>query len=206
MAELFKGQVGSPITNLISSMTASQTTATVADANALPDAPNICTIGFGDNLETIRYGTKTGGSLGEITRGIEGAPRAWPVGSEVARFFTAYDHNNIVAHLEEKASIDSAIMTNLTATGLLNGAIAKKSDGNGVGLFNIDDRMIILYAVDKGTPSHYLFAMGYKLFDQPPMLTLISSNGLSLGDSNIVGTQTIIGGGAEYVTTYGITI
>lgn len=104
MAELFKGQAGSPITHLISAITASQTTITIADANALPDAPNICTLGFGDNLETIRYGVKTGGSLGEITRGIEGTPRAWPVGSEVARFFTAYDHQSIVEKLQSSLS------------------------------------------------------------------------------------------------------
>jgi hypothetical protein len=46
--------------------------------------------------------------LQNVTRGIEGTPRAWPAGTEVARFFTAYDHNAIIddfiAHKAEKAT------------------------------------------------------------------------------------------------------
>jgi len=90
---------GSPITYLTEAMTAEQTTATVSDGTALPEAPNLCTIGFGSEMETIRYGVKVGNSLSDITRGIEGVPQAWDVGTEVARFFTAYDHNELVAEI-----------------------------------------------------------------------------------------------------------
>lgn len=107
MADLFKGIEGSPITYLTADISANQTTISIADDSALPDAPNICTIGYGENLETIKYGVKSNGVLQEVVRGIEGTPQAWPAGTEVARFFTAYDHNAIIenfnSHLAESA-------------------------------------------------------------------------------------------------------
>lgn len=108
MYELYKAIAGSPITYLAGDISAAQTTIAVADDSALPDAPNICTIGYGENIETIRYGAKSNGVLQNVTRGIEGTPRAWPAGTEVARFFTAYDHNSIIenfnSHLPESGS------------------------------------------------------------------------------------------------------
>lgn len=107
MADLYKGIAGSPITYLAADISANQTTISIADDSALPDAPNIATIGYGEQLETIKYETKSNGVLQNVTRGIEGTPRAWPAGTEVARFFTAYDHNAIIenfnSHLAESA-------------------------------------------------------------------------------------------------------
>src|SRR5690625_873939 len=112
MAELYKGIEGSPITYLTSDISASQTTISIDDDSALPEAPNICTIGYGENLETIKYGAKSNGVLQNVTRGIEGTPRAWQKGTEVARFFTAYDHNSIIenfnSHLVENSNIHKA--------------------------------------------------------------------------------------------------
>ena len=109
MADLYKGIAGSPITYLTSDITANQTTISIDDDSALPDAPNICTIGYGEHLETIKYETKSNGVLQNVTRGIEGTPRAWQAGTEVARFFTAYDHNAIIddfiAHKADFASL-----------------------------------------------------------------------------------------------------
>jgi hypothetical protein len=109
MSELYKAIAGSPITYLSSDISASQTTISIADDSALPDAPNICTIGYGENIETIRYGAKSNGVLQNVTRGIEGTPRAWSAGTEVARFFTAYDHNALIekfnSHLAESAKL-----------------------------------------------------------------------------------------------------
>jgi len=108
MANLYKGIEGSPITYLAADISANQTTISIADDSALPDAPNICTIGYGENLETIKYENKSNGVLQNVTRGIEGTPRAWPAGTEVARFFTAYDHNAIIenfnSHLADYAN------------------------------------------------------------------------------------------------------
>lgn len=110
MADLYKSIAGSPITYLTADISANQTTISIADDSALPDAPNICTIGYGEELETIKYGVKSNGVLQEVVRGIEGTPRAWPAGTEVARFFTAYDHNAIIenfnSHLAESVTDD----------------------------------------------------------------------------------------------------
>lgn len=110
MADLYKSIAGSPITYLAADISANQTTISIADDSALPDGPNICTIGYGEHLETIKYETKSNGVLQNVTRGIEGIPRAWPAGTEVARFFTAYDHNAIIenfnSHLAESVTDD----------------------------------------------------------------------------------------------------
>jgi len=113
MSELYRAIAGSPITYLAGDISAGQTTIAVADDSALPDAPNICTIGYGENIETIRYGAKSNGVLQNVTRGIEGTPRAWSAGTEVARFFTAYDHNAIIenfnSHLADYANTPEII-------------------------------------------------------------------------------------------------
>jgi hypothetical protein len=126
MSELYGAIAGSPITYLSSDISASQTTISIADDSALPDAPNICTIGYGEELETIKYGAKSNGVLQNVTRGIEGTPRAWPAGTEVARFFTAYDYNALIenfnSHLADVAKQDvlwsgDAGVENLTLNG-----------------------------------------------------------------------------------------
>ena len=96
MSDLYEGMAASPVTYLSSGMTASQNSFTVSDGSALPDAPNICTIGYGRDQETVKYGTKDGGSLGDVERGVEGTAKAWQAGQEVARYFTAYDQNAII--------------------------------------------------------------------------------------------------------------
>ena len=100
MSELYRAIAGSPITYLAADISANQTTISIVDDSALPDAPNICTIGYGENIETIRYGAKSNGVLQNVTRGLEGTPRAWKAGTEVARFYTAYEHNAIVEAID----------------------------------------------------------------------------------------------------------
>lgn len=105
-----------------------------------------------------------------------------------------------------KANLNDATMVDLIATGLLNGAYANKTDGNGAGIFNRDNSLIILYAVDTGTPTSYILAIGYKNTNAVPILNVIKSNVLTLGASNTQGTQVINGGNATYITAYGISI
>jgi hypothetical protein len=119
MSELYKAIAGSPITYLAGDISAGQTTIAVADDTALPDAPNICTIGYGEHIETIRYGAKSNGVLQDVTRGIEGTPRAWQSGTEVARFYTAYDHNAIINTLTSHLA-ESVTKADLTQTAEVN--------------------------------------------------------------------------------------
>ncbi len=128
MSELYRAIAGSPITYLSSDISAAQTTISIADDSALPDAPNICTIGYGENIETIRYGAKSNGVLQQVTRGIEGTPRAWSAGTEVARFFTAYDYNALIENFNSHSAESSS--KHITESGSnANGSYIKFDDG-----------------------------------------------------------------------------
>ena len=105
MANLYKGMAGSPITSLSAAITSTQTSITVDNGSALPDAPNICTIvGDSAQIETILYTAKSGDVLSSVTRGVEGTAKAWQAGQEVARYFTAYDHLAILEQVQPLAT------------------------------------------------------------------------------------------------------
>ncbi len=74
----------SPITYLSDGIDASITTISVDDISKLPVAPNIATIGDGENSETIKYGGKSGSNLTSVVRGFEGAAREWNKGVPIA--------------------------------------------------------------------------------------------------------------------------
>ena len=95
MATLYPAQVNSPLTFLASAIDSTQTTITVNDATKLPAAPNIATIGTGENAETILYTGKSGNDLTGVTRGFEGTAQSWGINTAIARVFTAYDYNSV---------------------------------------------------------------------------------------------------------------
>lgn len=98
--ELFKAKLGSPVTQLAENITNTQTTISLVNADVLPDAPNIATIGTGVNAETVRYSGKTLNTLTGITRGFTGAAKAWESGQSIARIFTQYDHDSSVNNIQ----------------------------------------------------------------------------------------------------------
>ncbi|WP_155990542.1 hypothetical protein [Paenibacillus graminis] len=72
------------------------------DASKLPPAPNLFTIGTDEGCETILYTGKTGNNLTGCTRGFDGTTaKAWVIGSKVARYYTAADHNAFKANIED---------------------------------------------------------------------------------------------------------
>lgn len=85
---------------------------------------------------------------------------------------------------------------------LLNNRFTTK-DGDGVALFPIDDSMIILYAVDKTTPANYIHAIGFRAAASAPVLNVLSNNVLTLGATDVDGTQAISGGLAADIIAYG---
>ena len=108
---------------------------------------------------------------------------------------------------DAKASIAGAVMTGLTATGMFNGMRIRHSNGDGAALFQYPSCVILLLAIDEGTPGNFLLAMGWK--GNPGsthILKTIASSGLGLGDNNGQGTQVVVGGSPEYVITFGISI
>ena len=101
---MFPGKVNSPQTELASAIDDEQTTIPLMDASVLPDPPNICTIGTSEDAETVLYTGVSGNDLTGVTRGFQGAAKAWSAGVKVARLFTAYDHDTFRQNIEEHVS------------------------------------------------------------------------------------------------------
>jgi len=92
MSTMYPGIVNSPATELDAPIDSAATTFTVINGTALPDAPNLATIGQGEIAETILYLSKSGNTLSDVTRGFEGTSRNWDVSTRIARTFTHYDY------------------------------------------------------------------------------------------------------------------
>lgn len=101
MQDMYPGKVNSPQTELASAIDDEQTTIPLLDASVLPDPPNLCTIGTGEDAETVLYTGKSGNNLTGVTRGFQGAAKAWVQGTKVARNFTAYDYDALRQNVEE---------------------------------------------------------------------------------------------------------
>jgi hypothetical protein len=102
METMYSAIVNSPLTNLSSGITEAQTTIAVINVSKLPDAPNLATIGTGEDAETILYTSKDAGTntLTGVTRGFQGVAKAWEVDTPIARMFTAYDFTAFKANIE----------------------------------------------------------------------------------------------------------
>ncbi|WP_431785749.1 hypothetical protein [Paenibacillus lactis] len=101
MKTMYPAQVNSPGTELAAAIDATQDTIQVADGSVLPDAPNLLTIGTDEAAETILYTEKTGDELSGVTRGFQGTAQSWVMGTKVARYFTAYDHDTTIGNIGE---------------------------------------------------------------------------------------------------------
>jgi hypothetical protein len=108
MQDMYPGKVNSPQTELASAIDDIQTTIPLLDASVLPDPPNICTIGAGEDAETILYTGINGNDLTGVTRGFQGQARGWSAGVKVARYFTAYDYEAMVQNIRSHASRHAA--------------------------------------------------------------------------------------------------
>ena len=112
ISTMYPAKAGSPKTVLAANISASATQMTVADASALPDAPNIAVLGSSaDKIEIVSYAGKTGNTLTGLVRGLGDTVAAvWEIDTIVARNFTSFDHDrfkeNIEALASEKANVD----------------------------------------------------------------------------------------------------
>lgn len=111
MQTMYPGIVNSPITEISSAITASQTSITLLNGAALPAAPNIAVIGQGDNAETILYTSKSGNTISGVTRGFQGTAQSWALGTKVARNFTAYDYEAMRGNIDEKLDKNNPVYT-----------------------------------------------------------------------------------------------
>ena len=95
--------VNSPQTELASAIDDEQTTIPLLDASKLPPAPNLATIGTDETAETVLYTGKSGNNLTGVTRGFQGAAKAWVQGTKVARLFTEYDYEALADNIRDLA-------------------------------------------------------------------------------------------------------
>ena len=92
---MYPGKVNTPLTKTMDSINDTQTEIAVENADKLPDAPNLATLGTSEEAETILYEGKSANTLTNITRGFQGDARSWPADTQVGRMFTEYDLKSV---------------------------------------------------------------------------------------------------------------
>ena len=74
------------------------------DADVLPAAPNLATLGTGASAEVVLYATKVGTTISDVTRGYSGTvAQAWVAGTAISRRFTSYDHDTFIDNINTGA-------------------------------------------------------------------------------------------------------
>lgn len=92
----------SPVTTTVDAISDIATSITVESTANLPAAPNIVTVGSGDDSELVLYTSKGDRIISGLTRGFNGTtPKSWPVGTPVYRAFTAYDHDTFISNIKD---------------------------------------------------------------------------------------------------------
>lgn len=101
-SQMYHAMNNSPKTALAAAITTAANVVPVDDASRLPAAPNLAVIGSDIDAEIVKYTAKDGNSLTGVTRGVNGTTaKDWPVGTIVARNFTAYDHELFKNNIED---------------------------------------------------------------------------------------------------------
>ena len=74
------------------------------DADVLPAAPNLATLGTGAGAEVVLYATKVGTTISNVTRGYSGTTaQSWIAGTAISRRFTSYDHDTFISNINTGA-------------------------------------------------------------------------------------------------------
>jgi hypothetical protein len=118
----------SPITELSAGIDAVDTDVPVVNAARLPAAPNVATIGPGeDDSETIKYTGKTGNTLTGCTRGFDpsGSAKAWDSGTAVSRVITTQDIEVLQDHAQAETGGEHGAVSAATASKIM----ARDADG-----------------------------------------------------------------------------
>ena len=99
LTTMYAPQNNGPHTALAETINAAQTDITVADASILPTAPNVLTIGTGEDAELVLMSAKTGNIL-TVTRGYNGTvAKSWEADEWVYRAITAQDVSALQANV-----------------------------------------------------------------------------------------------------------
>ncbi|WP_315793183.1 tail fiber protein [Paenibacillus sp. BIC5C1] len=128
---MYPAAVNSKQTELAEAIDDAQTSFTVLDGSVLPPAPNLLTLGTDESAETVLYTGKTGNEITGITRGFESRAKSWAVGTKLARFFTAYDHDTFRENIEDVSRrVDNIVVPNASLTTKGITMLSKATNGN----------------------------------------------------------------------------
>lgn len=121
---MYKAAVNSIATTITGSIGAADTVFYVLDDSRVPDPPNLLVIGDNSsNAETVMLTAKDGNKL-TVTRGFQGAARAWEAGTTVSRNSTAYDHDSFMDNIQSlnmaQATYEAASMPHTTSDGVFD--------------------------------------------------------------------------------------
>lgn len=157
---MFLSQVDSPEVFLQSAITTTgqSTIIIIGDfANKLLPAPNLFTIGYGEDAETIYYPNTPTGSDAAWTftgcvreydkRGTIGIARTWPAGTTVSRTYTAYDQDTFKNNIEDLAAKIIPANTRSFALYAYSSVVAFT---NGATLFQLDTQLGNAFPVPYG--------------------------------------------------------
>lgn len=130
---MYVSKNNSPQTTLTNEITATEQTIPVADVSKLPAAPNIVSIGSGDNIELVYYAGISGSTLTGCVRGYHGTTASiWYEDTPVYRAYTSYDHDTFKGNIEDLATnkLDkTGDGSSTTVTFTEAGALAKPATG-----------------------------------------------------------------------------
>ena len=99
---MYPAKSGSPSAFITAGISAISTTIDF-DADVLPAAPNLATLGTGATAEVVLYTGNTGTQITGVTRAFSGTTaQTWPLGTAISRRYTSYDHDAFRLNLETK--------------------------------------------------------------------------------------------------------
>ena len=116
---MYAPQANSPATTTVGALSTGTVQFDVLDADILPAAPMLLVLG-GDtqNAETVLMTAKSGNTL-TVTRAVQGTARSWAAGTQVARLFTAKDHEALIANIQ---ALNTDKLEGITAAEVVTGA------------------------------------------------------------------------------------
>ena len=101
ISTMYPAKAGSPKTELAADLAAAATSMTVADASALPPAPNLAVVGNDSSAEVVSYTAISGNVVSGLIRGLGGTTASlWPSGTDVARNYTSFDHDRFIDNIQ----------------------------------------------------------------------------------------------------------
>jgi hypothetical protein len=101
---MYPGMVNSPETVLTRAVDEVATSLYLADATKLPAAPNICTLGLGEDAETVSYSADAVDGVLTVVRGVQGTTRPWAVGTKVSRRIAEMDIAALQSNIDDHES------------------------------------------------------------------------------------------------------